>query len=175
MIQTKSDIIPGLILIKPDIFYDFRGEYIETFNVEKYTFFDEQNRQILFVEDDLSVSRYNVLKGMHGDERTWKLVQCIYGEFYVVIVDYRKNSSSYLKHESFILNDSNRYQILIPSGCANGHLCLSDYCIFSYKQSCSYKGSGKQFTLKWDDPSLGIHWPITSPILSLRDKLAEIL
>lgn len=169
MIQQSSTIIKDLMIIRPEVFYDFRGEYVETFNVNKYKFFDENGQQIIFQEDDLSISRKDVLRGMHGDTRTWKLVQCIAGDFYLVVVDNRADSPSYLKHESFVLNDRNRLQVLIPSGCANGHLCLADFCVFSYKQSCSYLGSSAQFTLKWNDPALGIYWPIKTPILSARD------
>jgi dTDP-4-dehydrorhamnose 3,5-epimerase len=170
MTQKKSDIIDGLIIIEPYVFYDFRGEYVETFNSSKYEFYDKNNELIIFKEDDLSISRKNVIKGLHGDDRTWKLVQCVFGSFYLVVVDYRASSPTYLRHQTFSLNDKNRTQVLIPSGCANGHLCLSDYCVFSYKQSSSYRGSDAQFTLRWNDPDLGIYWPISNPILSVRDS-----
>lgn len=161
--------INGLKLIKPYVYYDFRGEYVSTYNEETYQF------GVSFKEDDFSISRKNVLRGMHGDFNTYKLVQCVYGAFYIVIVDYRENSETYLKYECFALNDKNRYQLLIPPGCANGHLCLSDMCIFSYKQSRLYSGADKQFTLRWDDPLLAIHWPVREPILSQRDTTASFL
>jgi dTDP-4-dehydrorhamnose 3,5-epimerase len=170
-----SNIIQDLKIIQPEVFHDFRGEYVETFNVDKYQFYDKSGKKIVFVEDDISVSRKSVLRGLHGDEKTWKLIQCLWGAFYYVVVDMRKDSPSYLKWESFNVNDKNRLQILVPAGCANGHLVLSDQCIFSYKQSEYYNGMEKQFTVRWDDPKLKIFWPEKNPILSLRDATAPYL
>ena len=155
--------IPGLICITPHIHYDYRGEYIETWNKEVY----KNIQDIEFVQDDVSTSKYGVLRGLHGDWTTWKLIQCLKGEIFVVVVDCRDERGPLT--ETFILNDKNRKQILIPPGCANGHLVLSaDGCVFSYKQSTYYKGADKQFTLLWD--SVNVDWPIKQPILSLRDK-----
>jgi dTDP-4-dehydrorhamnose 3,5-epimerase len=87
----------------------------------------------------------------------------------------RPESRTYLKHELFSINDKNRNQILIPPGFANGHLVMSDFGIFSYKQSTLYGGASKQFTVRWDDPKVGIEWPINNPILSSRDKNAKAI
>jgi dTDP-4-dehydrorhamnose 3,5-epimerase len=172
MIIQESKTISGLKLIKPDVFYDFRGEYLETFNAQRYQFSDLKNTPIKFVEDDISVSRQYVLRGLHGDSKTWKLIQCLWGEFYYVVADMRKDSPAYLKWEAFTLNDKNRLQVLVPAGCANGHLVLSERCIFSYKQSQYYSGMENQFTVRWNDPALAIWWPIEKPILSRRDSSA---
>jgi dTDP-4-dehydrorhamnose 3,5-epimerase len=171
----ESKVISGLKVITPDVFYDFRGEYVGTFNARRYQFFDQAGRQIEFVEDDISVSRMGVLRGLHGDNKTWKLIQCLYGDFYYVVVDMRKDSPTYLNWEAFAVNDKNRKQVLVPAGCANGHLCLSKSCIFSYKQSEYYDGAEKQFTVRWDDPKLNIYWPVKAPILSERDSSAPFL
>lgn len=77
----ESSKINNLKTIVPDVFYDFRGEYVETFNEMKYNFFDNQGVQVKFIEDDISMSRQNVLRGLHGDSKTWKLIQCLHGEF----------------------------------------------------------------------------------------------
>lgn len=175
MITTPSTVIPGLLTIQPKIHYDYRGEYVETFNAQRYAFSDLQGDAISFVEDDISVSRQHVLRGLHGDAKTWKLIQCLWGEFYYVVVDMRKDSPQYLKWESFILNDRNRIQVLVPAGCANGHLVLSSQTVFSYKQSQYYSGMENQFTVRWDDPKVGIRWPIQTPILSARDGEAALL
>ncbi|HOM99014.1 MAG TPA: dTDP-4-dehydrorhamnose 3,5-epimerase family protein [Acidobacteriota bacterium] len=172
---TESSLIPGLKTIQPPVFHDYRGEYIETFNEGRYSFTDRHGRPIRFVEDDVSISRNHVLRGLHGDEKTWKLIQCLLGEIYVVVVDMRSDSPAYLRWESFDLNEKNRMQLLIPAGCANGHLCLSERCIFSYKQSEYYGGTENQFTVRWDDPKLEIWWPIRNPILSRRDATAPFL
>ena len=92
-----------------------------------------------------------------------------------VAVDMRPESHTYLEYETFTLNDKTRKQVLIPPGFANGHLVMSDYGIFSYKQTTLYGGAKKQFTVKWNDPKVGIEWPIDNPILSLRDKNAKLL
>jgi dTDP-4-dehydrorhamnose 3,5-epimerase len=172
---TESKIILDLKVITLDVFHDFRGEYVETFSTRTYNFRDAAGKEVLFVEDDFSVSRQNVLRGLHGDGDTWKLVQCAHGAIYLVVVDMRPNSPTYLKWQGFALNDQNRQQVLVPAGCANGHLVLSESCIFSYKQSQHYSGSHKQFTVRWDDPKLGIFWPIRNPILSQRDSSAPSL
>lgn len=171
----NSAKIQGLVIITPDIHYDFRGEYVETFNRRRYDFRDNDSRPIEFVEDDISLSRHSVLRGLHGDAKTWKLIQCLSGEFYYVVADMRPQSPTYLNWESFVLNDRNRKQVLVPAGCANGHLCLSPTCIFSYKQSQYYTGAETQFTVRWDDPKLRIFWPIRAPLLSERDAGAPLL
>lgn len=167
-----STKIHNLSIIEKDVFYDFRGEYVETFNEEKYQFKDDDGQLIRFIEDDISMSRQHVLRGLHGDEKTWKLIQCLMGEFYYVVVDMRKHSPTYLNWEAFTMNEKNRMQVLVPAGCANGHLVLSDRCIFSYKQSQYYSGMKNQFTVRWNDPRLNIFWPVTQPILSQRDLSA---
>ena len=155
--------INDMKLITPDIFYDFRGEYVETYNEKDWDI------GIKFVQDDISISNYKVLRGLHGDKNTWKLVQCLQGSFYLVLVDCRENSPTYANWFGYCLNDKNRQQILIPAGCANGHLCLSEKCIFHYKQSEYYQGADKQFTLRWNALP-DIFWPIDNPILSQRDR-----
>lgn len=175
MEKIASAKIPGLFLIKPKIFHDFRGEYVETFNSKRYQFADAAGAPVIFKEDDVSVSRQHVLRGLHGDPQTWKLIQCLWGEIYFAVVDMRADSKGYLQHETFTLTDKNRWQVLVPANCANGHLCLSEKCIFSYKQSHLYDGSDKQFTVRWDDPKLKIWWPVKSPLLSERDSSATFL
>lgn len=172
---TESDKIIGLKVISLEVFRDQRGEFVETFNQKKYTFFDDNNKLIVFLEDDISISKYSVIRGLHGDNNTWKLVQCISGEIYINIVDYRDQSATYLKSESFTLKDFERKQILIPAGCLNGTQCLTAMSIFSYKQSNYYDTSVGQKTIRWDDPKLNLYWPIPNPILSDRDANAIIL
>jgi dTDP-4-dehydrorhamnose 3,5-epimerase len=169
---TRSSKIHNLSIVHVDVFRDFRGEYVETFHEEKYRFADDEGRLVHFVEDDISMSRRSVLRGLHGDSKTWKLIQCLMGEVYLVVVDMRKHSSTYLNWEAFSLHERNRVQVLVPAGCANGHLVMSDRCIFSYKQSQYYAGMQDQFTVRWDDPKLKIFWPVQDPLLSQRDSQA---
>ena len=173
-----SKKLEEVVIIQPDIHYDYRGEYIETWNVENFKIFDHivnNSKKIEFKQDDISTSVKHTLRGLHGDNKTWKLVQCLYGSLLQVVVDFREDSDTYLEYDMFPLNDKNRNQILIPPGHINGHLVMSDSAIFSYKQSTLYGGPGSQFTVKWNDPKLNIPWPIDNPILSLRDKSADTI
>ncbi|MEL7061575.1 MAG: dTDP-4-dehydrorhamnose 3,5-epimerase [Acidobacteriota bacterium] len=172
-IQASREI-PGLRLVRPDVFEDHRGRYVETWNVRDYRFLDLEGEEIVFVEDDISRSHAGVLRGLHGDGETWKLVQCLLGEIVLVVVDMRPDSPAFRRWLRFDLSAANRLQVLIPAGCANGHLALSD-CLFSYKQSRHYGGAERQFTVRWNDPGLGIPWPVDRPILSERDASAPDL
>jgi len=156
--------------IKNSSFKDHRGYYWTSWKKNIIN-------KIKFNHDKFSLSKKNVLRGLHGDTKTWKLVSCPYGKFLLVVVDCNKKSKNYLKWRSWILSHENSLQILIPPNYANGHLCLSDHCLFHYKLSYkgSYFGASKQFSLKWNDPKLNIKWPIKKPILSFRDKRTKFL
>ena len=169
-----SEIIPGLRRLEPSIFEDHRGQYVETWNHRDYRFDDGSGKILDFVEDDVSASHAGVLRGLHGDDRTWKLVQCLHGAIVLVVVDMRQDSPAHRHWQSFELDDRNRHQVLIPAGCANGHYAIRD-CLFSYKQSHLYRGAENQFTVRWNDPSLGIEWPVDDPVLSERDATAPDL
>ena len=150
----------------PDVHTDYRGELWTTWKKGEFPI------DLEFNHDKVSTSRKNVIRGIHGDNKSWKLVTCLYGELYFVIVDNRKDSINYLEWDCIILNDKNRSSVLIPPGFGNSFCVLSNYSIFMYKWS--YKGRypdvEDQFTLKWDDERIGINWPIEKPILQLRDK-----
>ncbi|HHT9145698.1 MAG TPA: dTDP-4-dehydrorhamnose 3,5-epimerase [Candidatus Wunengus sp. YC61] len=164
--QINKTKLEGVLLVKLDFFEDFRGEYIETYNEKLYR---ENGIDIRFVQDDISVSTKNVLRGIHGDTETWKLISCLYGKFYLVVVNCNTASENFGKWQAFVLSDRNRYQVLVPPKYGNGHLVLSDQAIFHYKQSTYYNPS-TQFTFKWNDPKLNIWWPVKNPILSQRDE-----
>ena len=167
--QINKTKLQGVLLLKLDVFEDFRGEYIETYNEKLYV---ENGVDIRFVQDDISVSTKNVLRGIHGDTETWKLISCLYGKFYLIVVNCDTVSENFGKWQSFILSDRNRYQVLVPPKYGNGHLVLSDQAIFHYKQSTYYNPSN-QFTFKWNDPKLNIWWPVKNPILSQRDEAGD--
>jgi len=134
-------------------------------------------KNIKFKHDKFSLSKKNVLRGLHGDNKTWKLVSCPYGKFILVVVNCVKKSKDYLKWKSWILSHENGLQILIPPNYANGHLCLSDKCLFHYKLAYrgSYHDADKQFSIRWNDPKLKIEWGIKRPILSNRDRKTKLL
>jgi dTDP-4-dehydrorhamnose 3,5-epimerase len=165
--QTKLD---GVLVIEPlTIFEDFRGIYVETYNEQAY---NGAGIKIKFVQDDISISYQHVLRGIHGDNKTWKLVSCLYGRFYLVVVNCDQQSPNFGKWESFSLSDSNRLQVLVPPKHGVAHLIMSKKAIFHYKQSTYYDRTS-QFTYRWDEPMFNIYWPIKNPILSQRDCKAD--
>jgi len=167
MLEVRKTSLDGVLLIKPPtIAEDFRGTYVETYNKKMYR---EAGIDVEFVQDDISTSSRHVLRGLHGDQETWKLVSCLQGKFYLVVLNWDESSPQRGKWEAFVLSDNNRWQVLIPPNFANGHLVLSDQAIFHYKQS-TYYNRAAQFTIPWNDPKLNIWWPIKSPILSQRDE-----
>ena len=172
-----SSVFSDVLIFTPYVFEDFRGNYIETYNELAYdqAIHTALGKKVKFIQDDISNSSKHVLRGLHGDANTWKLIQCLSGEFLLAAVDMRKDSKTYLRWETFILNAKNNKQVLLPPMFVNGHLCISDCCIFSYKQSTYYEGAKKQMTVMWDDPTIGVEWPIDTPILSDRDRSAEYL
>ena len=162
----KTKLSQVLKITPATIFNDFRGTYLETYNKPLYT---ENGIAINFIQDDISISKQNVLRGIHGDNKTWKLVSCLYGKFFLVVVNWDSNSSEYQQWISFEMDASNPYQILIPPKFGNGHLITSKEAIFHYKQSTLYDRES-QFTIYWNDVKLNIPWPIKNPIISKRDN-----
>lgn len=141
----------------PTYFLDHRGYYVETWN-------STVRPHIGFVQDCTSVSHRNVLRGIHGDKRgCYKLVTCLYGHIWVVVVE--PTTNFWMSYEL----DKPTDQVLVPPHCGLGHVVLSDVAVFHYKQSQLYDRSA-QFTIRWDDPRYKIQWPVTDPILSERDS-----
>jgi len=153
------------VITPPTIFEDFRGDYVEIYNRELYR---EAGITSDFKQDDYATSSKDVLRGLHGDDRTEKLVKCVYGELYFVALQADKNHPQYMQWESFELSSSNRLQIYVPAHFAIGYLVLSDVGIFHYKQSTYYHET-RQFTIAWNDPRARVKWPIENPKLSQRD------
>ena len=174
--EIKKTKLENVLLIKLDIFEDFRGTYTEIYNEKKYNelFSKYGIIDIRFVQDDISISSKHVLRGIHGDKRTWKLISCLKGKIYAVIVNCDKESKDFGKWESFILSESNGHQVLVPPKYGTSHLVLSDEAVFHYKQSTYYDPKNlKQFTYRYNDPKFNIWWPIKSPILSKRDQVLD--
>ena len=164
--MIKDCEIKGVYEITPDVFTDFRGDLWTLWKK------DEFFKKIKFNHDKVSTSRKGVLRGIHGDFKSHKLVTCLHGELYFVVLDNRKKSKTYGKWKSFILDDKKRKQVLLEPGIGNAFLVLSESSVFHYKWA--YKGNypdvQDQFTIKWDDPKHKIDWPISNPILQKRDK-----
>ena len=165
---TESGI-KGVFIIEPDVYEDDRGFFMETFHNERY-------RKLLginldFVQDNISRSSKNVLRGMHFQRNypQGKIVKASRGEILDVIVDLRKDSPTYGTWESFKLSEQNKLQVWIPQGLAHGFLVMSDSADFEYKCT-EYYHPEDQNCLMWNDPEVAIDWPINDPILSEQDK-----
>lgn len=162
--KTKLDGV--LLITPPTVFEDFRGEYVEIYNKELY---NAAGITTDFIQDDISVSSRHVLRGIHGDGKTTKLVSCLHGRFYLAVVNNIEGHPQYGQWAGFTLSDRNRLQVLIPAGFGNGHVVLSETAMFHYKQNSNYDRPS-QFTMIWNDPRVNIWWPIRNPILSQRDE-----
>ena len=172
-IIEESQKIKGVYIITPSISEDLRGNIWTSFyqeDIEKLL-----PKGLHFKHDKFSQSRQNVLRGIHGDIKTWKYVTCVFGEIHQYVVDCRENSPTYLQWEEFIINKDQQKMILIPPCMGNAYYVKSEYAVYHYK--CAYDGeyldAGDQFTFAWNDPKINITWPTKSPILSDRDILAS--
>jgi len=165
MIVTESKL-KGVRVIQLDPFEDHRGHYIELYNEELYR---QHGIDQHFVQDDISISTRHVLRGIHGDAETWKLITCLHGSFYLMVVNCDTESPDFGQWESFVLSDRNGKQVLVPPKFGNGHLVLTDVTAFHYKQTTYYNPAG-QFTYKWNDERLKLWWPVKNPVLSRRDE-----
>lgn len=166
--------IKGLLLIKPKVFQDARGAFLETFQEQRYK---SHGITANFVQDNLSISQSGVLRGLHFQlqKPQDKLVSVLSGEVFDVAVDLRKDSPTFKKWFGCILNDQNRHQLFIPKGFAHGFYVLSPSALFHYKCS-DYYNSADEAGIIWNDPELNIAWPITQvPNLSPKDCLYPVV
>ena len=167
--KVTESRIKGVYTIEPDVYKDDRGFFMETFHNERY-------RKLLginldFVQDNISRSSKNVLRGMHFQRNypQGKIVKASRGEILDVIVDLRKDSPTYGTWESFKLSEQNKLQVWIPPGFAHGFLVMSDSADFEYKCT-EYYHPEDEHCLMWNDPEVKIDWPTNDPILSEKDK-----
>ena len=153
-------------VINQDFHSDYRGDLWTLWKKDK-TF-----SEIEFNHDKVSTSRKNVLRGIHGDNKSTKLITCLHGEVYFVVVDNRPESETFLQWDWTILSESNKKMVLVPPRFGNAFFTLSETSVFYYKWSYvgEYPDVSDQFTLKWNDSRIGIDWPIENPILQLRDR-----
>ena len=165
--HIESLSIAGAKKIVPRAFSDERGYFKEVFRSSAYA---QLGLREPFVQDNVSVSRAGVLRGLHSDTRMAKLVQVLRGSAFDVIVDLRKGSPSYLQWDGLTLTESDHAQVYIPAGCLHGFLALEDDTILSYKQTAEYDPSC-EIAIAWNDQDLSIAWPLTSaaPLLSAKD------
>ncbi|QGX92330.1 dTDP-4-dehydrorhamnose 3,5-epimerase [Tatumella sp. TA1] len=167
IIDTK---IADVKIIQPKVFGDERGFFLETFEANRYK--QALNINFDFVQDNHSRSSKGVLRGLHFQTKNpqGKLVRCVRGEVFDVAVDIRKDSATFGQWAGVILSEENKTQFWIPPGLAHGFVVLSDIADFEYKCT-DYYTPGFEGCLAWNDPEVGIEWPIDyTPILSDKDK-----
>lgn len=170
MILEKT-FIKDLILLKPQVYTDERGYFMESFNQKKI----EKVIKDTFVQDNESLSKKNVLRGLHFQmppHAQAKLIRVVKGSILDVAVDLRKESATFGRHFKHVLSGENKLQLYIPEGFAHGFLCLEKDTILNYKCS-TYYNAASEASILWNDPDLNIDWGIKKPILAEKDQLAK--
>ncbi len=172
-LEFEKTSLPCVIHVKPVVFQDPRGFFMETFHQRKY---GEGGINRVFVQDNFSRSQKNTLRGLHYQLRhaQAKLVYVVKGEIFDVVVDIRKGSPTFRKWFSVVLSEDNRHQLYIPEGFAHGFCVLSGIADVVYKCTDFY-APDDDFGVLWSDPSIGIDWPVKEPILSEKDTKYPLL
>ena len=165
--------LPGVLLITPKVFGDARGYFVETFASERYV---EAGVDLPFVQDNLSRSPKGVLRGLHlqNPHGQGKLVQVVEGSVFDVAVDVRVGSPNFGKWAGAELSAENHCQLWVPPGFAHGFVVTSEHALFSYKCTDTYHPEC-ELSVLWNDPAIGIDWPVETPILSSKDAEAKVL
>jgi dTDP-4-dehydrorhamnose 3,5-epimerase len=166
--------LPGLLRIEPDVHVDERGKFKEIWNLNTYT---EQGLGLEFVQDNLSCSKPGVLRGLHfqNPHPQGKLIAVLQGVVYDVVVDIRPNSGTFGEWYGTELSAENAQQLYVPEGFAHGFAVTgSEDALFYYKCTAFYRPEAEG-AIRWNDPDIGIDWPIENPNLSERDQKAESL
>lgn len=166
--EISNTRISDVKIIQPKVFGDERGFFLETFEKQRYQ--EALGINLEFVQDNHSRSRQNVLRGLHFQKTNpqGKLVRVVRGEVFDVAVDIRADSPTFGVWQGVILSEENKTQLWIPPGLAHGFLVLSDTADFEYKCT-DYYDPASEGCLIWNDPDVGIDWPIASPLLSEKD------
>ena len=173
VIETK---LAGVLIIELKYYEDIRGGFKETFQLERYK---EVGINYKFVQDNYSRSQKGVLRGLHFqvNKPQGKLISCIKGKVFDVVVDINPASSSYSQYVEIELTEDNHKQLWVPPGYAHGFCVLSDIADFQYKCT-DYYYPDDQGGVIWNDSTVAIEWPINNPILSTKDqnlpKLSEL-
>lgn len=160
----------GLLIIEPKVWHDDRGYFYETFQLSELT---ESIGKYDFVQDNLSFSKKNVVRGLHYQINPYaqgKLVTVLKGKVLDVVVDIRKSEPTFGKTFSVELSDENHLLFFVPPGFAHGFSCLSDDCLFHYKCTAYFHKSSER-GIRWNDPVLNIDWGVDNPTVSGKDQL----
>lgn len=167
-VRVTSIDIPGVLLFEPAVISDHRGWFFEAYHEQRYR---DAGVTEHFVQDNCSRSTRNTIRGLHFQEpqAQGKLVMALEGTVYDVVVDIRKGSPTFGKWYGVALSDKNFHQIYVPPGCAHGFCVTSETATFLYKCTAYYSPKDERGIL-WSDPTLGIPWPVSEPILSPKDR-----
>lgn len=166
-IRTTETSLKDARLFIPDVYEDDRGFFKETYSRNKYNALGLMDE---FVQDSVSFSAKNTIRGLHGDPQMSKLVQVLRGRVYDVIVDMRKDSPTFGKWQGFYLSEHNHTQLYVPKGFVNGFLALTDDVVFNYKHG-AHHDAAREFAVLWNDPDLAVAWPLVGePRVSLKDQ-----
>lgn len=167
--EIEETALGGVVIVRPDVYADERGFLLESYNKRRYDGFEALRWD--FVQDNHSRSRHGVVRGLHFQERSpqGKLVRVVRGRVFDVAVDIDPASPTFRRHVGVYLDDLEHTQLFIPPGYAHGFCVLSEVADFEYKCTAHYQpGDGKG--VLWNDPALGIRWPINEPIVSATDS-----
>lgn len=165
--------LPGVVIVEPDVHRDARGFFLETWSAPKYR---AGGIDAPFVQDNHSRSGRGTLRGLHAQtpRAQAKLLRASFGEIFDVAVDVRLGSPTFGKWVGVVLSAENARQLFIPEGFAHGFCVLSETADLAYKCTDVYVPED-EITLRWDDPAVGVKWPIAAPLLSPRDAAAKTL
>ena len=171
--KVTETALPGVVILEPRTFSDDRGFFLETYHAERYA---SVGLPAAFVQDNWSRSIRGSLRGLHFQEpkAQGKLVQVTRGTVFDVAVDIRRGSPSFGRWVGVELSDETRRQMYIPPGFAHGFCVLSDVADFWYKCTTLYSPETER-SIRWDDPTIGIVWPIAQPLLSKKDAASPSL
>ena len=161
--------LPGVLILEPKVFLDDRGYFLETWNSTRY---EQVGITGPFVQDNISFSKKGILRGLHFQypQSQGKLIQVLSGEVLDVIVDIRVDSPTYGQWIGEVLSESNHRQMYVPPGFAHGYCVTSEAALFSYKCTDFYNPATEHGII-WNDPDIGIEWPIEQPVLSPKDAV----
>ena len=165
--EVLDQPLEGLKLIRPNVFFDERGYFLETYRESRYK---SSGVAVSFVQDNHSFSKKGTIRGMHFQSFPGqaKLVKVVEGEIYDVVVDIRPHSPTFKQWKGFVLDSKKHEQLFIPVGFAHGFAVLSETAHVTYKVSTPYDAAHEK-TFRYNDPEIGIKWPVENPIVSARD------
>jgi len=171
--KVRETPLPGVLMVEPEVFGDGRGLFFETYRAQRYA---EAGIPASFVQDNVSLSERGVLRGLHlqNPNPQGKLIYVLEGEVFDVAVDVRVGSPTFARWTGTVLSGENKLQLYVPEGFAHGYCVLSETALFAYKCTDVYTPAS-ELSIIWNDPAIGIEWPVDGPLLSPRDAAAPRL